>query len=114
MKLKEEGYLLRMFIGEDDTYQNEPLYDVLVRKARDMGLAGATVLKGIEGYGANSRIHTANVLRLSEDLPVIIEIVDSKEYIDEFLEETEEMIEEGLVTLEKADVIKYTANQTEN
>lgn len=114
MELMEEGYLLRIFIGEDDTHQGDPHYHALVRKARDMELAGATVLKGIEGYGANSRIHTANVLRLSEDLPVVIEIVDSKEYIDKFLEETEEMIEEGLVTLEKADVIKYTANQSED
>jgi len=110
----QEGYLLRIFIGEDDTYNNQPLYDVLVRKAREMGLAGATVLKGIEGYGANSRIHTANVLRLSEDLPVVIEIVDSKEYIDDFLEETGSMIEEGLVTMEKADVIKYEANETDH
>ena len=107
-----EGKLLRIFIGESDRSQGRPLYEVLVRKARELGLAGATVWRGVEGYGARSRIHTAKILRLSEDLPVVIEIVDSDEKIRAALPVLDALIEEagggGLITLEKAEVIKYT------
>lgn len=112
MKIAGEGKLLRIFIGESDRYHWRPLYEALVRKARELGLAGATVWRGIEGYGAASRIHTAKILRLSQDLPLVIEIVDTEERIREALPELDAMLEGassgGLVTLEKADIIKYT------
>ena len=111
-----EGKLLRIFIGESDRCDGQPLYEALVKKARALGLAGATVWRGIEGYGARSRIHTAKILRLSEDLPVILEIVDSEEKIRAALPELDAMIEAagngGLVTLEKAEIIKYTHGHT--
>lgn len=113
MKMMEEGFLLRIFIGEDDYYEGELLYNVLVKTARELEIAGATVLKGIEGYGANSRIHTSKVLRLSEDLPIIVEIIDSKEYIEKYLKEVDEIIEEGLITKEKVDVIAYRSDSGE-
>ena len=107
-----EGKLLRIFIGESDRSHGRPLYEVIVRKARELGLAGATVWRGVEGFGARSRIHTAKILRLSEDLPVIIEIVDSDEKIRAALPALDALIEAagggGLVTLEKAEVIKYS------
>jgi uncharacterized protein len=112
MKITGEGKLLRIFIGEADRCHGRPLYEALVEKARQLGLAGATVWRGIEGYGARSRIHTAKILRLSEDLPVIVEIVDSEEKIRAALPDIDAMIEAGgsggLVTLEKAEIIKYT------
>jgi PII-like signaling protein len=115
MKIEGEGKLLRVFIGESDRYQGSALYEAIVRKAREIGLAGATVWHGIEGYGARSRIHTAKILRLSEDLPVIVEIVDSEERIRGFLPHLDAMLEGagggGLVTLEKAEIIKYTHGQ---
>ncbi len=107
MKLPEEGYLLRVFIGESDRWEGAPLYEALVLKARKDGLAGATVLRGLMGFGAQSRIHTAKVLRLSEDLPIVVEIVDSLEKIERFADEISPMISDGMVTLEKARVIKY-------
>jgi len=111
-----EGKLLRIFIGESDRCDGQPLYEALVKKARALGLAGATVWRGIEGYGARSRIHTAKILRLSEDLPVILEIVDSEEKIRAALPDLDAMIEAsgngGLVTLEKAEIIKYTHGHT--
>ncbi len=107
MKIPEEGQLLRIFIGESDQWEGKPLYEALILKAREMGLAGATMLRGLMGYGAASRIHTAKILRLSEDLPVIVEIVDSPEKISSFLPIVDEMIQEGLVTLEKAQIILY-------
>lgn len=107
MKLPEQGLLLRIFIGESDTFKGKPLYEVIVKSAREMNMAGATVLRGIMGYGAASRIHTAKVLRLSEDMPVIVEIVDSSEKIDKFIEYLDDIVEEGLITLEKVHVIKY-------
>lgn len=110
MKIPKDGLLLRVFLGESDQWHGRPLYEAIVLKARELHLAGATVLRGPMGFGAHSRLHTAKVLRLSEDLPMVIEIVDSKEKIDELLPHIDEMVTEGLVTLEKVQVIKYRAN----
>ncbi len=107
MKLPEEGHLLRIFIGEGDRYDGKPLYEWLVLKAREAGLAGATVLRGIEGFGAHSRLHTAKILRLSEDLPVVIEIVDTRERIEAFMPLVDAAIVEGLATLEKVQIRLY-------
>lgn len=107
MKLPEDGQLLRIFLGESDQYKGNPLYEEIVLKARELNLAGATVLRGIMGFGAGSRIHSAKVLRLSEDLPVIIELVDSLEKINEILPYLDEVVGEGLITMEKVKVIKY-------
>jgi uncharacterized protein len=107
MKLPEEGMLLRIFIGETDQYHGKPLYETIVNKAREMNLAGATVLRGIMGFGADSRMHTAKVLRLSEDLPIVIELVDVQEKLDLLLPFLDEAVTEGLITLEKVRVIKY-------
>ena len=109
MKLEGEGTLLRIYIGELDKWHHEPLYEAIVLRARERGLAGATVLRGPMGFGAHSRLHTAKILRLSEDLPVIIEIVDKEEKIQAFLPELDTMISDGLVTLEKVRVIIYRA-----
>ena len=111
MKIPEDGWLLRIFVGESDRWAHQPLYEAIVRKARDLHLAGATVLRGPMGFGAHSRMHTTKILRLSEDLPIVIEIVDAKEKIDELLPHIDDMVEEGLVTLERVRVIKYRANQ---
>ncbi len=113
MKLSGEGKLLRIFLGESDHYKHQSLYDVIVLKAREKGLAGATVFRGVEGYGAASRVvHTAKILRLSEDLPLLIEIVDTEEKILAFLPVLDEIFEEvgcgGMITMEKVDIIKYT------
>jgi len=110
MKLSEEGQLLRIFVGESDKWKGKPLYEALVLKAREMGLAGATMLRGLMGYGAASRIHTAKILRLSEDLPIIVEIIDSPEKIASFLPVIDDMVQEGLVTLERVTVILYRHN----
>lgn len=110
MKIPQDGYLLRVFLGESDRWEGQPLYEAIVLKARELHLAGATVLRGPMGFGAHSRLHTAKILRLSEDLPIIIEIVDSKEKIDELLPHIDQMVQEGLVTLERVQVIKYRAN----
>lgn len=107
MKLPEDALLLRIFIGERDKYHGRPLYESIVLKAREMNLAGATVIRGILGFGAHSRIHSAKILELSQDLPIVIEIVDTKENIDKLLPFIDENVEEGLVTLEKIKVIKY-------
>ena len=107
MSLPEEGMLLRIFIGESDKYNGRPLYEVLVEEARRRGLAGATVLRGVMGFGANSRIHTSKILRLSEDLPIIIEIVDEAEKINAFIPDLDDMIGEGLVTWERVHVVIY-------
>jgi PII-like signaling protein len=109
MKIPEEGCLLRIFIGEGDRWQGAPLYESIVLKAREIHLAGATVLRGPMGFGANSRLHTSKLLRLSEDLPIIIEIVDSRAKIDEFLPYIDEVVQEGMVTLEPVEVLKYRA-----
>ncbi len=113
MKIPQDGFLLRVFLGESDQWHGRPIYEAIVLKARELHLAGATVLRGPMGFGAKSRLHTAKVLRLSEDLPVVIEIVDSKEKIDELLPHIDEMVTEGLVTLEKVQVIKYRADPPE-
>ncbi|HUY89540.1 MAG TPA: DUF190 domain-containing protein [Pirellulales bacterium] len=111
MKIPEDGFLLRIFIGESDRWHSVPLYEAIVMKARELGLAGATVLRGPMGFGASSRVHTAKILRLSEDLPLVIEIVDAKAKIDELLPHIDQMVEEGLVTLEPVQVIKYRAGK---
>ncbi len=107
MKLPREAELLRIFIGESDRHGSHPLYEAIVARARERGMAGATVLRGVLGFGAHSRLHTAKILRLSEDLPIIVEIVDTPERIEAFLPELDGMISEGLVTLEKVRVIAY-------
>jgi len=107
MKLPEEGMLLRIFIGESDRYQGKPLYEQIVLKARELNLAGATVTRGVMGFGADSRMHTAKILRLSEDMPMIIELVDTEEKLSLLLPFLDETVEEGLVTLEKVRVVKY-------
>lgn len=110
MKIPADGKLLRIFVGETDKWHGKPLYEEIVLTARKEGLAGATAIKGFLGFGRNSRIHTAKILRLSEDLPIIIEIVDSEEKINSFLPRLDEMVKEGLVTLEKVNVIMYRGN----
>lgn len=110
MKTPTTGVLLRVFIGSSDQWHGTPLYEALVLKAREMKLAGATVLRGIMGFGKNSRIHTANILTLSTDLPLIIEIIDEENKIQSFLPVVDEMVKEGMVTLENVSVFKYTAN----
>ncbi len=111
MKLLSEARLLRIFIGESDKFEGRPLYQVIVERARRRELAGATVLRGYLGFGANSRIHSARVLRLSEDLPMVIEIVDEPERINAFITELDGLIGEGLVTLEKVEVLIYRQNK---
>jgi PII-like signaling protein len=114
MHLSREGSLLRIFIGESDKCNGRPLYEWIVRKAREDGLAGATVVRGMMGFGANSRvIHTFKIERLSEDLPVIIEIVDSREKLENFLSSIEPQIQAGLATLEKAEVHFYRSSPPE-
>jgi uncharacterized protein len=109
MELPEDALLLRIFIGESDRYRRQPLYEAIVMKAREMQIAGATVLRGPMGFGASSRIHTAKIIQLSMDLPLVIEIVDTEEKINSFLPILDEMMSGGLVTLEKARVIRYKA-----
>lgn len=109
MTIPEEGYLLRIFIGESDRQGHQPLYESIVLQAREAGLAGATVLRGVMGFGKHSILHTAKILRLSEDLPMIIEIVDSLEKIEKFLPVLDALIKDGLVTIEKVKVIHYRA-----
>ena len=107
MQIPHEAVLLRIFIGEDDRADGRPLHEAIVLKAREMHLAGATVLRGAVGYGHSSRLHTAKILRLSEDLPLVIEIVDSAEAIDAFMPVLDAMMAGGLVTLEKVRVLQY-------
>jgi len=109
MNIPEDGSLLRIFIGESDRYGHHPLYEAIVLKAREKGLAGATVLRGVMGFGKHSILHTAKILRLSEDLPMVIEIVDAPEKIEDFLPVLDEMIKDGLVTLEPIRVLHYKA-----
>ena len=111
MKIPTEGKLLRIFIGESDRWEGRPLYEAIIARARELGLAGATVWKGYMGFGAHSRVHTASVLRLSEDLPIVIEIVDAPERIEAFLPELDRMVQEGLVTLERAEVLLYRSGR---
>jgi PII-like signaling protein len=107
MNLPKDAILLRVHVGESDRFRGRPLYEAIVLKARELHLAGATVLRASMGYGASSRLHTAKLLRLSEDLPVVIEIVDAEDRIDAFLPHLEEMVTEGLVTLERVRVLTY-------
>jgi PII-like signaling protein len=112
MNLPNEATLLRIFLGESDRWKHQPLYEAIVLKAREMHLAGATVLRGPMGFGKSSRLHTAKILRLSMDLPVVVEIVDAEEKIQSFLPVLDEMMKGGLVTLEKVKVIHYRANES--
>jgi hypothetical protein len=109
--LPQEGCLLRLFLGEADRHEGMPLYEWIVRRARDRGLAGATVLRGLEGYGAHSRLHTARILRLSTDLPIVVEIVDTRESLEAFLEELDPVIHEGLATLERVEIKFYRSGK---
>jgi PII-like signaling protein len=113
MQVPRNALLLRIFIGEDDRYEGHPLYEAIVLAARRLHLAGATILRGPMGFGHSSRLHTAKILRLSEDLPIVIEIVDSEEKINEFLPVLEGMIGSGLVTLEKVQVLRYGNDRTD-
>ena len=109
-RLAGDGKLLRIFIGESDTWHGKPLYQAIVERVRQEGLAGATVLRGIEGFGADSRIHTSRILRLSEDLPVVIEIVDTPEQIDRVVPILDEMVGEGMLTLERVQIVLYRSS----
>ncbi|MBO8128530.1 MAG: DUF190 domain-containing protein [Peptococcaceae bacterium] len=110
VKISGKAKLLQIYIGESDRYKGKPLYRAIVNLAKKEGLAGATVTRAILGFGANSRIHSANILRLSEDLPVMISIVDSEEYINKILPKLDEMVPEGLITVQDVDIIKYRPN----
>ncbi len=105
--IPKDGVLLRIFIGESDSHQGLPLYEWIVKKAREKGMAGATVLRGMEGFGAHSRMHTAKILRLSQDLPIVIELVDTPEKIEGFIPIIDPIIEEGLMTTERVHVRFY-------
>ncbi len=109
MQIPKQALLLRIFIGEDDQFEGRPLHEAIVLKARELHLAGATVLRGPMGFGASSRLHTTKILRLSEDLPLVIEIVDSEDKINGFLPLLDAMMSSGLVTLEKVQVLQYGA-----
>jgi PII-like signaling protein len=112
MQIPNQALLLRIFIGEDDKFEGSPLYEAVVLKARELHLAGATVLRGPMGFGASSRLHTTKILRLSEDLPLVIEIVDSEDKINSFLPTLDGMMSSGLVTLEKVQVLQYGEKTT--
>lgn len=114
MKLSEDGQLLRVFIGEADVYHGESLYRAIVMKARELGLAGATVLHGTMGFGANSRVHAAKLLDISTDLPIVIEIVDTADQIQQLLPFLDEAVQEGMITVEAVRILKYRANRTVN
>ena len=113
MILPKDGKLLRIFIGENDKYEGQPLYEWIVLKAREHGLAGATVIRGIEGFGAQSRLHTAKILRLSSDLPIIIEIVDTENKIEAFIPLIDDAVGEGLATVEKVEVRFYRSGRSD-
>jgi hypothetical protein len=113
MTIEGEAKLLRIFIGEDDQWHHRPLYEEIVRMARERHLAGATVIRGVEGFGHSSHLHTTRLLRLSQDLPLIIEIVDTAEKIDPFLDEVDEMISGGMVTVERVEVRTYRGTKRE-
>ena len=112
MSLPTEGKLLRIFVGESDHWKGRPLYEAIVLEARKRGLAGATVIKGFMGFGAHSRIHTAKLLELSQDLPIVIEIVDAPEKITAFMPDLEKMVGDGLITIERAEVLLYRPTRT--
>jgi len=110
VKISGKAKVLSIYIGESDRYKGKPLYKAIVQMAKKEGLAGATVTRGIEGFGANSRIHSADILRLSSDLPVIIRIIDSEEYINKIFPKLDEMVKEGLITIQDIEIVKYRAN----
>lgn len=110
MLLPKDGYLLRIFVGERDKHGHLPLYEWIIQQAREHGLAGATAFRGIEGFGAHSHLHTSKILRLADDLPILIEMVDAKEKIESFLPIIDEAIPEGLATLEKVEIRLYRSN----
>jgi len=112
MQIPRDAVLLRVFFGEDDKHGGLPLYEAIVLKAREMHLGGATVLRGNAGFGQSSRIHTTKILRLSQDLPIVVEIVDSQEKIDAFLPVLDAMMGSGLVTIEKVQVLQYGSGKT--
>lgn len=112
MPIPRDAVLLRIFFGEDDKFQGKPLHEAIVLKAREMQLSGATVLRGHIGFGHSSRIHTTKILRLSQDLPVVVEVVDSQEKIDAFLPVLDGMMTSGLVTIEKVQVLQYGSTKT--
>ncbi len=114
MKLEGEGVLLRIFIGDSDRHEGIPLYEAIVQRARAKGLAGATVFRGFEGFGAHSLVHTSRIVHLAENLPIVVEIVDKQEKIDAFLPELDGLIPEGLVTLEKVQVIFYRVREADH
>ncbi|MEI6913499.1 MAG: DUF190 domain-containing protein [Armatimonadota bacterium] len=111
MKITGAAQALRIYIGDSDHWHGRPLHTAVIERAKQMGMAGATVFKGFEGFGAHSRLHTANILRLSEDLPVVIEIVDKPDRIAEFLPILDEYVTEGLITLVPVEIIKYVAEK---
>jgi len=109
LKIEGKGKVLKIFIGESDHWHGEPLYHAILKMVRENGLAGCTIIRGIEGFGATSRIHSTRILRLSEDLPIVIEIVDKEERINKILKKLDDMISEGLIiTLQDVEIIKYT------
>jgi len=110
MKIEGPAKQLRIYIGDSDQWHGQSLYTAIVQRAHDQGLAGATVLHGVEGYGATTRIHTARILRLAEDLPVVIDIIDREERINDFLPVLDEMVTEGLVIVQDVEVIRYIGN----
>jgi uncharacterized protein len=111
MALPKDGKLLRIFLGESDRHEGQPLYEWIVRRAKEEGLAGATVVRGLTGFGAHSRIHTAKILRLSGDLPIVVEIVDTAENIESFLPLIDLAIKEGLATVESVEIRFYRSGQ---
>lgn len=111
MKLAGTGLLLRIYLGEQDTWHGKPLYQAIVERLRERGLAGATVLRGIEGFGAKQHLHTSRILRLSEDLPILVEAVDTEEKVRAIIHEMDEMLGDGLMTLERVEVIAYRARE---
>lgn len=113
MRLPEEAQAVRVFIGESDKFDGRPLYQAIVEEARRAGLAGATVLRGLMGFGVHSRLHTAKVLRISEDLPIVVELVDKAERMEAFLPVLEKMVGEGLITIEPVKVIAYRGRKTD-
>ena len=113
MQIPRNAVLLRIYLGEDDRHDHKPLYEAIVLKAREMHLAGATVLRGPMSFGRSSRLHTAKILRLSEDLPVVVEIVDDEEKVNQFLPVVDRMMQGGLITLEKVQVLQYRAHTAE-
>jgi PII-like signaling protein len=114
VKIEGQGLLVRIYIGESDQWQGRPLYQAIVERLRERGLAGATVLRGIEGFGAKAHLHTTRILRLSEDLPILIELVDQEDRVRAVLPELDDMVGDGLITLERVEVVAYRADRGGN